>query len=87
MTTEYEQWKRNIINESGQPPSLFSYIQAVEESLRSISPKTVSDIRRIEIARENLSNVRRHAKRMSDQLIFLQEENRQLQEEKAKRKK
>ena len=87
MTVEYDRWKRNLLNENGSQPSLFSYIQAVEESLRSLQPKTVSDVRRIEIARENLTNVRRHAKRLNDQLIFLQEENKQLQEEKTKRRK
>lgn len=70
-----------ILNE-GQGPSVVSYIQSLSEVLESIKPSTVSDMRRLEVAKENLLNLRRHVRRMDEKMKFLEEELNVLKEEK-----
>ena len=53
----YERMTRTFIVNEGARPSIISYIQSLKEILLTISPKTVTDSRRIEIARENIQNI------------------------------
>lgn len=55
-------------------PSVLSRIQSVEETLHNILPRSQSDSRRLEMAKENVRNIRKHFKR-------LQKENERLQEQ------
>ena len=73
---------RNFILNEGQGPSVISYIQSIGETLNNMTPKTASDQRRLEIAKENLLNIRRWSKRMEEKMNFLEEEMRIIREEK-----
>lgn len=67
-------------------PSLGSYIQALAEDLANISPKTLVDSRRLEMAKENLLNIKRHSRRLEERISSLEEEIKVLQEKRTKRK-
>ena len=63
-------------------PSLGSYIQSVSEVLESITPRSRTDERRIEMARESLKEVRRHTRRLQEHVNVLEEQVRVLEESK-----
>ena len=67
--------KNFILNEGKNPDiDVDVYIQALFQDLQNISPKTLSDKRRITIMSENLRNLRRHVKNMNNKIQTLQEE-------------
>tara|TARA_B100000678_G_C18144463_1_gene476208 strand:- start:77 stop:301 length:225 start_codon:yes stop_codon:yes gene_type:complete len=61
------------LDEGKEAPSLASYIQSLKEIVYSLSPRTKTEGRRIEIAKSHLREINLYAKR-------LEEENRHLQE-------
>lgn len=69
------------------PPTLKSYIQALSEILSSLSPKTISDMRRLEIAKENIRNIQKFSNRLEEENRNLQERLRTLEETQQKTRK
>ena len=62
-----------VLDEGKEAPSLASYIQSLKEIVYSLSPRSKTEGRRIEIAKSHLREINLYAKR-------LEEENRHLQE-------
>lgn len=79
---DFDKMTRTFILNEGQGPSIVSYIQSLGEALDAIRPSTVADSRRLEVAKENLLNVRRHVRRLEEKVSFLEEEIKVLQEKK-----
>ena len=73
------------INE-GDAPQWRSYIQSIDEALSSVKVRTQRDSRKVELARHNLIEIRRHLKRMDERVVTL-EEKLQVLEESGKQKK
>lgn len=65
-----------LLNEGHNPPSLSSYIQSLEETLDSLRPSSQSDLRRLEVAKENLRNIRRFCRRLENRNKELEEQLR-----------
>ncbi len=84
MKMDFYKMTRDFIVNEGQGPSIVSYIQSLGEALEAMHPNTVADARRLEIAKENLLNVRRHVRRLEEKVSFLEEELKILQEKKIK---
>ena len=63
-------------------PSIASYIQSVSEVLHSITPRSRTDERRIEVAKANLKEVRRHTRRLQERVNILEEQVQVLEESK-----
>ncbi len=63
-----------ILKEGHKVPSLASYVQSLKEIIFSLSPKTKTEARRLEIAKSHLKEIRLHVRR-------LQERNNQLEEQ------
>jgi len=63
-----------------------SYIQSLTDVLSTFTPRTVGDSRRLEVARENLLNVKRHVKRLEEKISILEEENTVLKEKKIRKR-
>ena len=61
-------------------PSVETYIQSISETLSAIIPRSQRDSRRVEIAKSNLKEVRRHCRKMQEQIKVL-EEHVNIQEE------
>lgn len=80
MKIDFDKMTRNFILNEGTSPGVIAYIQALAEMLNSISPRSVTDSRRLEVAKENLLNIRRHVKRLEEKVNFLEEEMKILQE-------
>lgn len=74
-----------IMNEGMVNPSINSYIQSLSDALSHVVPRTIGDSRRLEIAKENLGNIRRHVKRLEERVGSLEEELTILQEKKKKK--
>jgi hypothetical protein len=71
-----------LLNEATKP-TLASYIQSVTEVLQSITPRSRTDARRIEIASENLREIRRYTKRLQERVSVLEEQVKVLEESKG----
>jgi len=67
-------------------PQWRSYLQSIDEALSSVKIRTQRDSRRVELARHNLVEIRRHLKRMDERVNTL-EEQLQVLEEQGKAKK
>ena len=65
---------KNFLLNEGSGPSTISYIQALSEVLSSMTPHTVTDMRRLEVARENVLNLKRHVRRMEEKIGLLETE-------------
>ena len=75
MTREF------LLGES-RSPSIASYIQSVSEVLECLTPRSRTDERRIEVARANLKEIRRHTRRLQERVNVLEEQVQVLEESK-----
>lgn len=66
--------RRFILNEGSNSPSLASYIQSLQEIIFSLSPKTQTERRRIEIAKNHLREVRKHVRKLEEKVQMLEEQ-------------
>tara|TARA_R110000751_G_scaffold116380_1_gene216025 strand:- start:3092 stop:3337 length:246 start_codon:yes stop_codon:yes gene_type:complete len=73
---------REFLLGEGRAPSVISYIQSISEVLESITAKTRTDERRIEVAKANLLEVRRRTRRMTERVSVLEEQVKILEENK-----
>ena len=73
---------REFLMGENKAPSLASYIQSVSEVLQSITPRSRTDERRIEVATANLKEVRRHSRRLQERVNVLEEQVKVLEESK-----
>lgn len=65
--------KKFLLGESKSTPSLNSYIQSLTEILDSLKPKTKTEGRRIEIAKEQLSQIRKQTRILNERVSLLEE--------------
>ena len=70
---DFRRMTREFLLGESKPPSLASYIQSVSEVLESVVPRTQRDGRKIEVAKANLKEVRRHTRRLEEQVKILEE--------------
>jgi len=81
MTTDLNTLTRNfLLGEAVSPPGLQSYIQSLEELLKTLKPKTVREKRNIEVARQHLKEIRRHSRRLEEKVKILEEQIEVLEE-------
>ena len=73
---------REFLLGEGKKPGLDSYIQSIGEVLHSITPRSRMDERRIEVARANLTEVRRQTRRLQERVNVLEEQVKVLEESK-----
>jgi hypothetical protein len=74
------QWREFVLEESLADKDIFSYIQALEEYIKYSKPKTLTEKRRLSVARQNLKEVKRFARRMESNIGILQEKLNILEE-------
>jgi len=61
-------------------PSIRSYLQSISEIIEVISPKSRTDERRLEIAKNHLLEIRRSKTRLEEKNTFLQEQLNEMEE-------
>ena len=72
-------WK-NFINENIEERTIFTYIQGLDEIISNFKPKTMTEKRRLALARQNLREVKRYARKMQSEVTVLQEKLNILEE-------
>tara|TARA_R110002020_G_scaffold394715_1_gene604704 strand:+ start:4076 stop:4321 length:246 start_codon:yes stop_codon:yes gene_type:complete len=79
---DFRRMTREFMLGETKAPSIASYIQSVSEILHSITPRSRTDERRIEVAKANLKEVRRHTRRLQERVNILEEQVQVLEESK-----
>ena len=64
-------------------PELSSYIQSLREILSSMKPRTVTETRRLEIAKQHLKEIGRYSQRLTEHVQALEEQIKVLEEGKG----
>ena len=76
------QW-RDFLNESLDEKNIFTYIQGLQEIISNLKPRTMTEKRRLQIAKTHLREVKRFARRMENEMSVLQEKLNVLEESKG----
>jgi len=71
---------RNFLNESLDEKTIFTYIQGLEEVISNLKPKTMTEKRRLSLAKQHLREVKRYAGKMQGNLEVLSEKLNILEE-------
>lgn len=73
-------WKSFLINEGVDEKSIFTYIQGLQEIISNFKPRTMTEKRRLSLAKGHLREVRKLARRMENEVTVLQEKLNILEE-------
>ena len=71
---------QNFLNESLDEKNIFTYIQGLQEIISNLKPRTMTERRRLQIAKTHLREVKRFARRMENDMAVLQEKLNILEE-------
>ena len=71
---DFRRMTREFLLGESKAPSLASYIQSISEVLSAVTPRSRTDERRIEMAREQLREVRRRTRRLQERVNTLEEQ-------------
>ena len=74
--------KKFMLGEAFQSPGINSYLQSLKETLEGLKPSSKSDMRKLEIAKEHLREVRRNVRRLQERVDLLEEKISVLEENK-----
>ena len=74
---------QNFLAESLDEKNIFTYIQGLQEIISNLKPRTMTEKRRLQIAKTHLREVKRFAKRMENEMSVLQEKLNILEESKG----
>jgi len=73
---------QNFLNENLEEKTIFTYIQGLEEIISNLKPRTLTERRRMSLARQHLREVKRYARRMQNEMQVLEEQLNILEESK-----
>jgi RNA-splicing ligase RtcB len=76
-------WQEFMLNEDLEEKSIFAYIQGLQEIISNLKPKTLTEKRRLTLAKQQLREVRKYARRMQNDITVLQEKLNILEESKG----
>jgi len=74
------EWQSYLLNENEK--HIFTYIQGLQEIIDNIKPKTITEERRLALAKQHIREVRRQARRLLNENVDLQERLNILEENK-----
>ena len=74
---------RDFLNESLDEKNIFTYIQGLQEIISNLKPRTMTEKRRLQLAKTHLREVKRFARRMENEVTVLQEKLNILEESKG----
>ena len=72
---------KNFILNEGQLPTIDSWIQALSENINSLRPRALYEKRRVEVMKQQLSELRRMSRRMTSKISVLEEELKIIKED------
>ena len=73
---------QDFLNESLDEKTIFTYIQGLEEIISNLKPRTMTEKRRMSLAKQHLREVKRAARRMQNEMHVLEERLNILEESK-----
>ena len=82
MKTDFYTMTKNFVMKEAAKPGLKSYIQGLNEIISSLSPRSIRERRRLELAKEHIREIRRHTTRLEEQVRVLNERVSVLEESK-----
>jgi hypothetical protein len=74
---------RDFLTESLDEKNIFTYIQGLQEIISNLKPRTMTEKRRLQIAKTHLREVKRFARRMQNDMTVLEEKLNILEESKG----
>jgi|TARA_E500000331_G_C17255005_1_gene712718 hypothetical protein len=74
---------QNFLSESLDEKNIFTYIQGLQEIISNLKPRTMTEKRRLQIAKTHLREVKRFARRMENEMSLLQEKLNIIEESKG----
>jgi hypothetical protein len=74
---------RNFLTENIDEKNIFTYIQGLQEIISNLKPRTMTEKRRLQIAKTHLREVKRFARRMENEMSLLQEKLNIIEESKG----
>ncbi len=72
--------RKFIVNEGKQQVNWQALVQSIEEALSSIRTGSLRDSRRVDIAKHNLKEIKRHLRKANERIETLEEQLRILEE-------
>ena len=73
---------QNFLNENLTEKNIFTYIQGLQELISRFKPRTLTEERRLTLAKQHLREVKRFARRMQNEMEILHEKVNILEEAK-----
>ena len=72
--------RRFLMGEEKSPEDVFTFIQGLGDVLENFTPRTMAEKRRINVARKQLKEIKRHARKMNNKISILEEKLHVLEE-------
>ena len=76
-------WQKFIMNEGLDEKTIFTYIQGLEEIISNLKPRTMTEKRRMSLAKQHIREVKRYARRLQNENRVLQEKLNIIEESKG----
>ena len=76
------EWQK-FLSESLDEKNIFTYIQGLQEIISNLKPRTITEKRRLQLAKTHLREVKKFARRMENEVSILQEKLNILEESKG----
>ncbi len=73
MSYSQNQWQSFLLEEGVDEKTIFTFIQGLQEVLSNLKPRSISEERRLQLAKQHLKEIRRSARRMQNEVSVLQE--------------
>ena len=74
---------QEFLGESLDEKTIFTYIQGLEEIISNLKPRSMTEKRRMSLAKQHLREVKRYARRLQNEMRVLQEKINVLEESKG----
>jgi hypothetical protein len=71
---------QDFLYESLEEKTIFTYIQGLEEIISNLKPRTMTEKRRMSLAKQHIREVKRYARRMQNEMSILEEKLNILEE-------
>jgi len=78
LNSKWQQFLTETLDEK----TIFTYIQGLEEIISNLNPRTLTEKRRMSLAKQHLREVKRYARRLENKLNMLEERLNILEESK-----
>ena len=79
LNSEWQQF----LSESLDEKNIFTYIQGLQEIISNLKPRTITEKRRLQLAKTHLREVKKFARRMENEVSIHQEKLNILEESKG----